>query len=66
MKRSVLKRLLQYTKPYKGFIAGAVVSAVIQISLSLYGPILIGQAIDQCVSAGEVDFAAMIPILLMG
>ena len=47
MKRSVLKRLLQYTKPYKGFIAGAVVSAVIQISLSLYGPILIGQAIDQ-------------------
>lgn len=65
MKRSVLKRLLQYTKPYKGFIAGAVVSAVIQISLSLYGPILIGQAIDQCVLAGEVDFAAMTPILLM-
>jgi ATP-binding cassette, subfamily B, multidrug efflux pump len=65
MKKSVLKRLMKYTKPYSAFLIGALVSTVINISLSLYGPILIGKAIDHIFSAGKVDHEGMIPILAL-
>jgi ATP-binding cassette, subfamily B, multidrug efflux pump len=65
MKKSVIKRLMQYTKPYVGFLIGALVSAVINISLSLYGPILIGKAIDHIVGVQNVDQRGMIHILVL-
>lgn len=61
---SVLKRLMQYTKPYTGFLIGALISAVINISLTLYGPVLIGRAIDNIIGAGSVSHGKMIPILI--
>lgn len=64
MKLSVLKRLMRYTKPYSVFLFGALISAVINISMSLYGPILVGRAIDHIIGAARVDFPGMIPILL--
>ena len=64
MKLSVLKRLMQYTKPYAGFLIGALISAVINISLTLYGPILIGRAIDNIIGTGNVNHWKMIPILI--
>ncbi len=64
MKMSVLKRLMQYTKPYTGFLIGALISAVINISLTLYGPVLIGRAIDNIIGAGSVSHGKMIPILI--
>lgn len=64
MKKSVLKRLLQYTRPYSLFLVGALISAVINISLSLYGPILVGRAIDHVIGAGRVDMGGMLPILV--
>ncbi len=64
MKTSVLKRLMQYTRPYSLYLIGALVSAVINISLTLYGPILIGRAVDHVVGKGNVDFAGMVPILV--
>lgn len=65
MKKQVLKRLLQYTKPYSRFIVGALISAIISISLTLYGPILIGKAIDHIIGAGNVNHPAMIKILVL-
>lgn len=64
MNRPVLKRLFGYTRPHAMFLLGALVCAVIHISLSLYAPILIGRAVDQIVGVGNVDFDAMKPILL--
>lgn len=64
MKKSVLKRLLRYAKPYTAFFIAAMVSAVISISLSLYGPILVGKAIDHIIGTGNVDQDGMIPILI--
>lgn len=64
MRRTVLKRLLQYTKPYTLFLIGALVSAVINISLTLYGPILIGHAIDNVIGVGNVHRPAMVNTLL--
>ncbi len=65
MRRTVLKRLLQYTKPYTIFLIGALVSAVINISLTLYGPILIGHAIDNVIGVGNVSRPAMVNTLLL-
>lgn len=64
MKISVLKRLMRYTKPYAGFLIGALISAVISISFTLYGPILIGRAIDNIIGAGNVNHQKIIPILI--
>ena len=57
MSKTVLRRLLSYVRPYTGYVLGALVSAVINVSLTLYGPILIGRAVDKIVSQGAVDFA---------
>ncbi len=64
MKKSVLNRLMQYTKPYTGFLIGAFFSAILNISLTLYGPILVGKAIDHIIGVGNVDHKGMIPILI--
>ena len=45
-KNSILYRLFSYIKPYKIYLLGAILSAIISISLTLYGPILVGNAID--------------------
>jgi ATP-binding cassette subfamily B multidrug efflux pump len=63
MKFSVLKRLMRYTKPYTVFLIGALVSAAIHISLTLYGPVLIGRGVDTIVGKGNVNHRGMLPIL---
>lgn len=65
MKISTLKRLFRYAKPYAGYMTGALISALIHISLTLYGPILIGRAVDQIIGPGNVGHTEMIPILAM-
>ena len=55
MKFSILKRVMSYCKPYNRFFIAAIVSAVIQISLTLYGPILVGQAVDYMIGYRNVD-----------
>ena len=65
MKISTLKRLLRYAKPYAGYMTGALISALIHISLTLYGPILIGRAVDNIIGPGNVGHTEMIPILAM-
>ncbi len=64
MKKSVVSRLMRYAKPYTGFLIGAFVSAILNISLTLYGPILIGKAIDHIIGRGNVDYKGMLPILV--
>lgn len=63
-KRNIM-RLLEILKPCKGAFVGAIVSALIGITLTLFGPVLIGQAVDTVVDAGKVDFPKLIPILAL-
>lgn len=35
MKKSVVRRVLKYIKPYKGLLALAILSAIISVSLTL-------------------------------
>ena len=52
--KSVLKRLLRYAKPHAGFLLLALVRAIINVSLTLYGPILVGRAIDYVIGPDQV------------
>ena len=59
----VTRRLLAYVRPHGISFTLSFVSAAISVTLQLYTPILIGQGIDLIVSAGNVDFAALLPLV---
>ena len=60
----ILKRILNFTKPHLAFLILAAIFSVINVALTLYIPILIGDAVDCAVGTGQVDFTAMLPILI--
>lgn len=64
-KGSILRRLLSYTMPYKKYLFGAILSALISISLTLYSPILIGNVIDLIISPQNVHYAKILNILIL-
>ena len=61
--KGILKRILSFTKPYFHYLALALVFAAISVALTLYAPILIGNAVDLILGAGNVDFNGILPIL---
>lgn len=63
MRRQLLKRLLGYARPYVGYLVLALLSALLNVSMSLYVPILTGGGIDHIIGAGRVDFEALLPYL---
>jgi len=63
-RKSTLKTVLAYLKPYRLFLVLSLILALITVALTLYIPILTGQAVDRIVSAGDVDFSAILRILL--
>ncbi len=64
MSKEVLRRLLTYIKPYGGYLIAALVFAVLNVTLTLLAPVLIGQGIDRILGPGQVDFVGLIPILI--
>ncbi|MDE7281644.1 MAG: ABC transporter ATP-binding protein/permease, partial [Ruminiclostridium sp.] len=60
----ILKRILNFTKPHLAFLIMAAVFSVVNVALTLYIPILIGDAVDCAIGMGTVDFTAMLPILI--
>lgn len=64
-KSSTLYRLLSYTKPYKIYLICAILSALISISLTLYGPILIGHTIDLIVGPQNVHYDKILKVLII-
>lgn len=65
MKKTVLQRLLVYTRPYRGYLIGALLSAVLSIAFTLWGPVLVGDAIDLILGPGNVQYAGILRILLV-
>lgn len=61
---ATLKRILNFTKPHLHFLILSAVFSAVNVALTLYIPILIGDAIDCCIEAGKVDFDALLPILI--
>lgn len=65
MNITIIKRILNYTKSYNKYILIAFVSAVINISLTLLTPILIGRAVDLIIGKNNVDFNKLVNILIL-
>lgn len=53
---ATMKRLMKYLKHYWFFLIVSLLMALISVALTLYLPILIGDAIDLIVGPGQVDF----------
>ncbi len=64
MYKTVLRRLLRFTRPYSLQIVLAFLCAFLSVSLSLLVPVLIGDAVDLIIGPGQVQFAKLPPILL--
>lgn len=62
--KSVVSKSLKKIKPYYGYLLLALLSAVISVSLSLYIPVLTGQAVDNIIDAGKVNFENILQILI--
>lgn len=61
--KSTLRKVLRYIRRYWGYLGASIILAAVTVALTLYLPILIGQAVDQIVGKGAVDFAGIFVIL---
>ena len=62
--KETLRRVLTYLRPYGALLVLSLILAVVTVALTLYIPILTGDAVDCLVEQGAVDFAALAPILM--
>lgn len=62
---ATLKRLMGYVKPYGFFLVVSILMSIISVALSLYLPILTGNAVDLIVDEGKVDFSGILRILMI-
>ncbi|MDY3774930.1 MAG: ABC transporter ATP-binding protein [Eubacterium sp.] len=61
--KETIKRVLRYIKRYSIYVICSLILAVITVALTLYVPILTGNAVDAIVGPGMVDFDKVIQIL---
>lgn len=57
-----LKRILGYVKPYKMYLAAAIVFSFVGVLLSLFVPVFIGKGVDLIVGKGNVDFNGLLKL----
>lgn len=62
--KRTLKRILSLIKPYSFFAILSILFAVGVVALTLYAPILVGEAVDLIIGPGNVDFDGIKAILL--
>ncbi len=63
-KTSAVKKVLKYSKTYMPYFIFALIFAIISVSLMLYIPVLVGEAIDNIIAQGEVHFDIIFQILM--
>ena len=63
---ATMKKVLRYLKHYRLLFALSLLLAIAVVGLTLYLPILTGDAIDLIVAPEQVDFDALSPLLLRG
>lgn len=61
--KTTMKKVLKRIKPYSFLVICSLVMAAAAVALTLYFPLLTGDAIDYILEPGKVDFNAIIPIL---
>ena len=63
-KRNTMRKLLRYLKKYWLLLILSLLFAALTVAMTLYLPILIGQAVDLIVAPGQVEFSAIARLLL--
>lgn len=64
MTKTIVKKVLKYIGKYKFVLFLSIICAAASSLLTLYVPILVGQAIDYIVGPGNVNFEAMIKLFI--
>ncbi len=62
--RKTLATVLRYLRRYRIHILLSILLAAVSVGLTLYIPIVIGDAIDHIIEQGKVNFEAILPLLL--
>lgn len=60
---STLKKVLRYMKKYIPLLVISIFLALVTVAMTLYFPILTGEALDLIVEKGEVDFEGILRII---
>lgn len=61
--KATLAKVLNYIRTYWFYLGCSIVLAAVTVALTLYLPILTGQAVDRIIGPGSVDFAGIFLIL---
>lgn len=61
--RATIKRILRYIKRYRLGVAASILMAALTVALTLYVPVLIGQAVDLILGPGQVDYSGLMKVL---
>lgn len=62
--KATLKRILAYIQRYRAGVAASILLATVTVALTLYVPVLIGQAVDLIIEPpGAINHAALLGIL---
>ena len=64
IRKDTMKQMLGYVKKHSLFVILSVLFAAVSVALTLYVPILIGEAVDYILAPGHVDFEEILRILL--
>lgn len=64
MTKTIVKKVLKYIGKYRFVLFLSIICAAASSLLTLYVPILVGQAIDYIVGPGNVNFEAMIKLFI--
>ena len=62
--KGTLKRVLSYLRGYRFYLFTSLILAVASVALTLWLPVLIGEAIDHIIAPGRVDFDAISSIFI--
>lgn len=63
MKKEMIVKILKYIKRYWGYLGISIVLSAVTAAMSLYLPLLTGDALDLIIEKGFVDFAGIFSIL---
>lgn len=62
--KETIGKVLRYIKKYRIYLAGTIIFAALNVALVLYIPYLTGNAVDQIIAKGNVNFPGIFRILL--
>ena len=62
--KGTLKRVLSYLRGYRFYLFTSLVLAIASVALTLWLPVLIGEAIDHIIAPNNVDFDAILSIFI--